>query len=84
MKSTEIIKIVNFLACVILFVGSLGIIGWFFHIDILKSFLFDAPKMKFGVALSFVCTGVSLFLITKMRTGKITLGTLGLPITILS
>ncbi|NOS62512.1 MAG: HAMP domain-containing histidine kinase [Nitrosarchaeum sp.] len=36
--------------------------------------------MKFGTALSFVCVGISLLLVTKMRKGKIALGHIGLPI----
>jgi len=81
MKNTEIYRIVNFLAGIILFVGLLGMIGWIFHVEILKSFLSNTATMPFGTALSFGCTGVSLFLITKMRAGKIAFGTIGLPIT---
>jgi len=36
--------------------------------------------MKFGAALSFVCIGISLLLVTKMRKGKIAFGQIGLPI----
>lgn len=36
--------------------------------------------MRFGAALSFVCIGISLLLVTKMRKGKIVFGQIGLPI----
>lgn len=80
MKNMETYKIVNILASIILFVGLLVTISWVFNIDGLKSFWFGEATMKFGTALSFVCVGISLLLVTRMRKGKIVLGYIGLPI----
>ncbi|MGQ0606384.1 MAG: sensor histidine kinase [Candidatus Nitrosotenuis sp.] len=71
--------IVNVLGIVVLIVGSLVILGWVFSIDILKSILPGGPTMKFGTSLSFVCTGIALLFITRMRKGRITLAQIGLP-----
>ena len=80
MKNIETYKIVNILASIILFVGLLVTISWVFNIDGPKSFWFGEATMKFGAALSFVCVGISLLLVTRMRKGKIVLGYIGLPI----
>ena len=39
MKNMEDYKIVNALASIILFIGLLVVVSWFFNIKILKSFL---------------------------------------------
>ncbi len=72
-------KIVNLLGIIILIVGAIVVLGWIFHIDVLKSGFSGAITMKFGVAISFVCTGVSFLFITRKRGGNAALAQIGLP-----
>jgi signal transduction histidine kinase len=72
-------KIIKIISLVVLFTGSLVIFGWFFDIDVLKSFLPNSPSMKFGTAISFVCTGLALVFIARMREGKAAFAQIGLP-----
>ncbi len=72
-------KIVKTLAIIVLVSGLLVAFGWFFDIDVLKSVLPDAPTMKFGTSISFVCAGVVFFFIARMREGKASLTQIVLP-----
>lgn len=54
---------------VVIAVASLSLIGWLFHIDILKSLCSDGATMKPNTALSLVLAGSSLWLQTFRGTG---------------
>ena len=47
-------------ALIVITLGSLVMVGWFFHIEMLKSLLPGLATMKFNTALNFVLAGIGL------------------------
>ncbi len=65
-------------------IGCSVLLGWFFHISILKSGLPGIVTMKFNTALCFVLLGISLWLLQEKRSGKTTLFTARVCLVIIS
>ncbi|MGI0007329.1 MAG: ATP-binding protein [Nitrosotalea sp.] len=68
------IKMAKLLAIIVFGVGIVVTIGWIFNIPILESVLPNMVTMKFSTAVSFICSGVILYFISKMQDGKLGIG----------
>ncbi len=68
------IKIAKILAIIVFGVGVLVTIGWIFNIPILEEVLPNTVSMKFSSAVSFICSGIILYFISKIQDGKLGLG----------
>jgi hypothetical protein len=68
------IKIAKFLATIVFGVGVIVTIGWIFNIQTLEEVLPNMVNMKFNTAVSFICSGVILYFISKIQDGKLGVG----------
>lgn len=74
-------KITRILAIIVIAGGILVTIGWFFNIDVLKSVSPAWVTMKFSTAISFICSGVTLYFISRAREGKSGIAQIAIPTT---
>lgn len=63
--------------------GVLGMLGWYFGIQALKSVLPTLVPMKFSTALSFFFSGITLFFIAQSLSGRASIAQAVLPATTL-
>ena len=68
------IKIAKLLAILVFGIGVIVTIGWIFNIQSLEEVLPNMVNMKFSTAVSFICSGVILYFISKMQGGKLGVG----------
>jgi len=73
-------KTVKILSIIVTAVGIMVMIGWVFDIPILTSILPQWVTMKFSTALSFFLSGVTLYLIAMVFSGKKEIARAVLPI----
>jgi hypothetical protein len=74
---------IRILALIVISGGGLVMGGWLFHIPVLTYIIPGAVTMKFLTALSFVCSGLVIYLIGESFSSKRDLAQVFLPIPIL-
>ena len=74
-------KITRILAIIVIAGGILVTIGWVFNIDVLKSVSLAWVTMKFSTAISFICSGVTLYFISRVSEGKSGIAQIAMPTT---
>ena len=74
-------KITRILAIIVIAGGILVTIGWVFNIDVLKSVSPAWVTMKFSTAISFICSGVTLYFISRVSEGKSGIAQIAMPTT---
>lgn len=74
-------KIAKILAIIVIAGGILVTIGWLFNIDVLKSVSPAWVTMKFSTAISFICSGITLYFISRVREGRLGTAQIAMPAT---